>query len=110
MALMKANGAVLIDDEMNIIEQQFTKTNFSIGANSTAIADIAFTVPSGYKVKAITDFWIDSTGTTSPAGATYCVVVNHWGYTSPTHCSIRNFSNSNAKVTVNCRILFVKAP
>ena len=110
MALYKANGETIVDNGMNLNSQMFSKKNVSVNANSVVSVEIPFTIPNGYKVYDIVDYWVDASGTSGATGSSYCVVTNRWGMSSPTHVSIRNFSSSAAKVTVNCRVQFVKAP
>jgi len=85
---------------------EFKKTNVSIGANtSLSPVTITATAPTGFSFVAIVGWKIDTEGTTSGANSSSCVVTNYWGSTT-LNATVRNFASSQAKITVNLRVLY----
>lgn len=89
---------------------EFRQANVTIDANTSTTVVISYTVPSGFDNGRTIAWRIDSTDTTSAANQSWCVVTNHWIATSDNkiHATIRNFASSQAKVTVNIKVLFLR--
>ena len=91
-------------DVVRVVE--FKKTNVSIGANSSlSPVTITATAPTGFSFVSIVGWRIDTEGTDSGANSPSCVVTNYWGSTT-LNATVRNFASSQAKVTVNLKVLF----
>ncbi len=85
--------------------EEFSKANVSISANTASTVTMTATAPTGFSFVAIVGWRIDTTNTTSGANSPSCVVTNYWGSTT-LNATVRNHASSQAKVTVNLRVLY----
>ena len=89
---------------------EFRKANVTINANTSTTVEISYTIPTGFDNGRIITWRVDTTDTTSGANASLCVVTNHWltASTQKISATVRNLASSQAKVTVNIKVLFFR--
>ena len=105
--------SIIKAEKEQVIVEIAKATNCTIDANSQAT--ITYTIPAkkGYNTKLIRA-WCDGTGTTDPINFTQCFGNNAWGDSGSADSAktgsvqVRNFAASQAKVTVNCSILYYR--
>ena len=100
MALMKADGTVLVDDDMNLVIKSYSINGVSLTANGTKTVEISGTAPSGYTQIGTVD--VTSTNIN-------VVCTNQWGL-NPIKANLKNMSGSAVTTDISVKKLFKKAP
>ena len=100
MALMKADGTVLVDDDMNLVVKAYYMTGVSLTANGSTTIEISGTAPMGYKQLGTVD--VTSTNIN-------VVCTNQWGM-DPIKANLKNMSGSAVTTNISVKKLFMKAP